>query len=93
MYSYFQLTLFLVSIEKFNQNSNILPWLAWAKPYKSRIRPKQGEKMIVNIHELYYIVSMYKYYQLTLLLVLIGKFDQSQTFSPDCPELGLIRAE
>jgi len=49
--------------------------------------------MVVNSHELYYIVSMYKYYQLIILLVLIGKFDQSQTFSPDWPELGLIRAE
>jgi len=87
MYSYFQLTLFRVLIEKFDQNSNIHPWLAWAKPYKSRIRPKQKENMVVNSHELY------KYYQLTLLLVLIEKFDQSQTFSPDWPELGLIRAE
>jgi len=43
--------------------------------------------MVVNSHELY------KYYQLTLLLVLIGKFDQSQIFSLDWPELGLIRAE
>jgi len=49
--------------------------------------------MVVNSHELYYIVSMYKYYQLALLLVLIRKFDQKQTFSPDGPELGLIRAE
>ena len=48
--------------------------------------------MVVNSHELYYIVSIYKYYQLTLPLVLIGKFDQSQTFSPDWQELGLIRA-
>ena len=44
--------------------------------------------MVVNSHELDYIVSMHKYYQLILLLVLIGKFDQSQTFSPDWPELG-----
>ena len=75
MCSYFQLTLFQVSIEKFDQNSNIHPWLAWAKPYKSRIRPKQGENMVVNSHELYYIVSMYKYNQLTLLQVLIEKFN------------------
>ena len=73
MHSYFQLNLFLVSIEKFDQNSNVHLWLAWAKPYKSRIRPKQGENLVVNSYELYYIVSMYKYYQLTLLLVLIGK--------------------
>jgi len=69
------------------------PWLAWAKPYKSQIRPKQGENIVVNSHELYYIVSMYKYYQLALLLILIEKFNQSQTFSPDWLELGLIRAE
>ena len=93
MYNYFQLTLFLVSIEKFDQNSNIHPWLAWAKPYKSWIRPKQGENMVVNCYELYYIVSMYKYYQLSLLLILIEKFDENQTFIPDWPELGLIRAE
>jgi len=49
--------------------------------------------MVVNSHELYYIDFMYKYYQLTLLLILIEKFDQSQIFSPDWPELGLIRAE
>jgi len=49
--------------------------------------------MVVNSHELYYIAFMYKYYQLTFLLILVGKFDQSQTFSPDWQELGLIRAE
>jgi len=49
--------------------------------------------MVVNSNELYYIFFMYKYYQLILLLFLIGKFNQSQTFSPDWPELGLIRAE
>jgi len=30
---------------------------------------------------------MYKYYKLNLFLVLIRKFDQSQTFIPDSPEL------
>jgi len=93
MYSYFQLILFLVSIEKFDQNSSIHPWLTWAKLYKSQIRPKQGENLVANSHELYYIVSMYKYNQLTLLQVLIEKCNQSQTFSPDWPELGHIRAE
>ena len=38
--------------------------------------------MVVNSHELYYIAFMYKYYQLTLILILIGKFDQSQKFQP-----------
>jgi len=34
---------------------------------------------------------MYKYYQLTLFLVLIGKFDKNnQTFSPDWHKLGLF---
>jgi len=36
---------------------------------------------------------MYKYYQLTLLLFLIRKFDQSRISSPDWSELGLIRVE
>jgi len=36
---------------------------------------------------------MYNYYQLTLLLVLIEKFDQKSNFHPDWLELGLIRAE
>ena len=43
--------------------------------------------MVVKSHELYYIAFIYKYYQLTLLLILIGKF------SPDWPELGLTRDE
>ena len=33
--------------------------------------------MVVNTNELYYIFSMYKYYQLILLLVLIGKFESN----------------
>ena len=33
--------------------------------------------MVVNSHELYFIVFTYKYYQLTLLLVLIGKFESN----------------
>jgi len=36
---------------------------------------------------------MYKYYQSIKFLYLIKKFDQSQTFIPDWPELGNIRAE
>jgi len=43
--------------------------------------------------EWYYIVSMYKYYQFTLFLVLIRKSNQIQTFNPDLPKLDLIRAE
>ena len=49
--------------------------------------------MILKSRELYYLVSMYKYYQFTLFLVLIWKYDKIQTFTPDFPELGLIRAE
>ena len=85
MYSYFQLTLFLVLVEKFDQISKFHPWLTWAKQFKSQIWPRQEENIVVNSHELYFIVSMYKYYQLILLLVLIGKFDQSQIFIPDWP--------
>ena len=36
---------------------------------------------------------MRNYFKLTLFLVLIGKFDQSQTFNPDWPELGHISAK
>jgi len=36
---------------------------------------------------------MYKYYQLILFLVLIGKFDQKSNFQPRLAWLGLIRAE
>jgi len=39
-----------------------------------------GENVIFKNHERYYIVSIYKYYQLTLFLVLIGKFDQKINF-------------
>jgi len=34
---------------------------------------------------------MYKYYQVTLFLVLIQKFDQKSNFQLDWPELRLIR--
>jgi len=36
---------------------------------------------------------MHKYYQLTLFLVLIGKFDKSQTFGLEWPKPGLSRAQ
>ena len=78
----YKLNLLLVLIEK-----------SGVELHRSRIRLKQGENVVFNSHELYYIAFMYKYYQLTLLLILIEKFDQSQTFSPDWAELGLIRAE
>ena len=41
-----------------------------------------GEKRDFHDLKLYYIVSMYKYYQLTFFLVLIGKFDQKSNSQP-----------
>jgi len=38
--------------------------------------------MVIKGREWYYIVSMYKYYQLALFLVLIGKFNQKSNFYP-----------
>jgi len=61
--------------------------------YKSRVRPKQGENVIFKSREWYYIVSMYKYYYLTLFLVLNGKFDQKSNFHHQLAWLDLIRAE
>jgi len=50
--------------------------------------------VIFKIREWYYIVSMYNYYHLTVFLVLIGKesLTKSQTFNPDWPDPGHIRA-
>ena len=47
--------------------------------------------MIFKSQELYYIVFMYKYYQVNLFLILIEKVDQ--TFNNDWSELSLIRAK
>jgi len=52
-----------------------------------------GGNMILKSREWYYIVSMYKYYQLSLFLVLIRKFTKNQIFNPDWPKLTLIRAK
>jgi len=49
--------------------------------------------MVLKSWELYYIVSIYNYLQLTLFLVLIWKFDKSQILNPDWPEQDHIRAE
>ena len=59
-------------------------------PYKSRMRPKRGENMIFKSWEWYYFVSMYKYYQLNLFQVLIGKFHPKPNFQPFWPTLGLL---
>ena len=56
------------------------PDLARTGHYKRQIGPKWGENVIFKHREWYYIVSMYKYYQLTLFLVLIWKFDQKSNF-------------
>ena len=69
MYKNYQLTFFLVLIGKFDQKSNFQPLLAWISPYKSWWA-KQGENEIFKSDKGYYIVSMYKYCQLTLFLVL-----------------------
>jgi len=46
MYKYYQLNLFLVLIEKVDQKLNFQHRLAWTRPYKSQIWPKQGENVI-----------------------------------------------
>jgi len=63
--------LYLGSLTKIQNLSPI--GLNW--PYKSRIGPKGGENEVLKSREWYYIVSMHKYYQLTLFLILIRKFD------------------
>jgi len=49
--------------------------------------------MVSNSREWYYAVSRYKYFQLILFLVFIGKFDQKSNFQPNWSKRGLIRAE
>ena len=85
--------MFLVLIEKFDQKANFHPRLVWIRPYKSRIGPKQGENMVFKSREWHYIVSIYKYYNLTLFLVLFGSLTKSQILSPDWPYLRIITAE
>ena len=50
------------------------PWLAWTRPYKSRIGPKEGENLSFKSRMWYHKFFMYNYFQLTLFLVLIGMF-------------------
>jgi len=47
--------------------------------------------VVLKSRERYYIVSIYKYYQLTLFLVLFGSLTKSQIFSVDWSKLGLGR--
>jgi len=93
MYKYYQLNLFLVLIGKYDPNPYFPALLAYTRSYWSRIRNKHRKDMVLKSWELYYIVSIYNYLQLTLFQVLIGKFDNSQIFSPDWPELDHIRVE
>ena len=81
MYKYYQLNLFLVLTGKFDQKSNFHPQMAWSKPYKSKIGPKQGENFILKSQEWYYIIFMYKY-QLTFILSIVEKFDRKSNFQP-----------
>jgi len=81
MYKYYQLNLFLVLTGKFDRKSNFHPRMAWSRPYKRLIGPKQGENFILKSQEWYYNISMYKY-KLTLFLSLIEKFDQKSNFQP-----------
>ena len=53
MYKYYQLTFFLVLIEKIDQKSNFQPQLVWTRPYKSQIGSKQGENMVFESRESY----------------------------------------
>ena len=55
-YNYYKLNLFLVLIEKFDQNSN------FSRTYKSRIGPKEEENKVFKSCEWNYIVSTYNYY-------------------------------
>jgi len=82
MYHYYLLTLFLILIKKLTKSQTFIPDL----PEIGHIKAKQGPNMektwFLKSWNWYYIVSMYKYYKLTLFLVLIGKFDQKSNFSP-----------
>jgi len=53
MYKYYQLTFFLVLIEKIDQKSNFLLKLVWIWPYKSQIGSKRGENVIFESDESY----------------------------------------
>jgi len=75
LYNYYKLSLFSVLIAKLDQESNFQPCLAWTWSYKSRIGTKREENIVFKGCEWYYIVYMYNYDKLTLILVLIVKFD------------------
>ena len=53
MYKYYQLTFFLILIEKIDQKSNFQPQLVWTRPYKSQIGSKLGENMVFGSRESY----------------------------------------
>ena len=53
MHKYYQLTFFLVLIEKIDQKSNFQPQLVWIRPYKSQIGSKRGENVVFESRESY----------------------------------------
>ena len=81
MYKYNQLHLFVVLNGKFDQKSNSQP--NW--PELGVIRAELGitwEKHDFQEMRVVLQVYIYSYYQLTLFLVLNGKFDQKSNFHP-----------
>jgi len=87
----YQFTLFLVSLGSLTKCHTLAP-IGLTRPYKSRVGPKRGENVALKSQEYYYIVSNYNNVnQLTLFLVLIGKFDQksNQTFILNRSEVGI----
>ena len=72
--------MFLVLIVKFDQKSNFHPdWLEVGY-IRAKYGPNGEKNMVLKSQEWYYIVSMYKYYQLILFRVFIKKFDQKSNF-------------
>ena len=51
IYKYYQLTFFLILIEKIDQKSNFQPQLVWTRPYKSQIGSKREENVIFESRE------------------------------------------
>ena len=73
MYKYYQLNLFQVLIGKFLPKLPFGLHLVLLEPNKEQT----WENVVLKSWELYYIDSMYNYLQLTLFLVLMGKFGKS----------------
>jgi len=68
---------------KFHQKSKFQPLLVWILGLiRDELGLNGGENVIFKKQKWYYIISMYKYSQLTFFLFLIGKFDQKSNFQP-----------